>query len=437
MCTLSPLPAGPCNLLDLLPSELLHLIIAEHLEDCADIQALSRTCHALHRLHSLTSSTALEAAWLWRWHGDQAFFHRRSLASMPVLRQLVEVHHADVNAQGPDESLSLLHLACEADRSELVGFLISVLRINVNLACWEELLTPLHVACLAGSFHAVRQLLALPQIQVNAAASHGLSSLHLACSDEVVEELLRHPDIDVNLMTVVNARSPLDMAAAAGGSAIVALLLQHPAINVNAAGALGISLHQAVIWKHPKVLRQLLRHPGIQVNALDPSGRTALFLACEQASSDLVVELLRHPDTSVNMEAPELGHCTLRFAALRNNPAIVALLLQHPAIDVNATDVQGQSPLYLACSYGNFLVVRAQLRHPDIDVNATTAAEISSLGIACLKRHAGVIQELLGHPGLSPGSIRAVLAVAEAQGQTAVVELLNGRRAVRRAMRGR
>ena len=48
------------------PIELLQIIIAviaELLEDRADIQALSRTCHALH---SLTSSPALEAAWLWR-----------------------------------------------------------------------------------------------------------------------------------------------------------------------------------------------------------------------------------------------------------------------------------------------------------------------------------------------------------------------------------
>ena len=59
-----PFPVGQSILLDSLPPELLQIIIAEHLEDRADIQAVSRTCHALHSLTS--SSPALEAAWLWR-----------------------------------------------------------------------------------------------------------------------------------------------------------------------------------------------------------------------------------------------------------------------------------------------------------------------------------------------------------------------------------
>ena len=329
------LPTEPCIPLDSLPPELLQIIIAEHLKDRTDILALSRTCHALH---CLTSSPALEAAWLWRWHGDQALFHRRSYLSMPVLRQLVEVHHADINALEAGEgglSFSLLHLACDLDRTELVEFLISAPIININLACGGDQgmkAMPLHTACIAGSVRAVQQLLALPQIQVNAATLEGASCLHLACierNSEVVEELLKHPDVDVNLMTVLHAHPALSLAAVMGSSAIVALLLQHPAIDVNVGG--------------------------------------------------------------------------------------------------------GRSPLSLASHKGHARVVRQLLRHPDIRVDGVTG--YTSLGIACFMEHLSVIRELLLHPGLETDNIRAALATSEERGQTAVVALLKGSRAVRRALR--
>ena len=320
------LPAETCILLDLLPPELLQIIIAEHLEDRTDILALSRTCHALH---SLTSSLALEAAWLWRWYGDQALFLRRSVLAMPVLRQLVEVHHADINALSADEDgpvFSLLHIACQLDRTELVEFLISTPIINVNLACGDggRKMMPLHVACMSGSVRAVRQLLTLPQIQVNAATSRGSSSLFLACIEqkvEVVEELLRHPDIDVNLMSADQPLPPLALAAFIGNSAIVALLLQHPAINVSAAAAMegrSSPLCLACRQGHAHVVRELLRHPDIQVNAND---RHSLEIACFMEHLPVIRELLLHP----GLEAGII-RAAVAVAAGRGQTVVVALL---------------------------------------------------------------------------------------------------------------
>ena len=312
---------------------MLEKVIAEHLEDRVDVQAVSRTCHALH---SLTSSPALEAAWLWRWRGNQALF--QTPIRLAVLRQLVEVHHADVNTAQFNLGASLLHLTCSTDEADTVTYLTSTPGIDVNLACGPCGVVPLHLACMAGSVRSLRQLLALPQIQVNATASQGFSSLHLACTlqkVEVVEELLRHPDIDVNLMTTADvAQSPLALAADKGDTVIVAMLLRQPAIQVNAAGAQG-----------------------------------------------------------------------------------------------------GLSPLFLATSNGHAGVVRELLRHPDIRMSGNDG--LTHLYNACMLGHLSVIRELLGHPGLEAGSILAVLAEAEAIGKAAVVALLKGHRAVRRAMGGR
>ena len=115
---------------------------------------------------------------------------------------------------------------------------------------------------------------------------------------------------------------------------------------------------------------------------------------------------------------------------------IVALLLQHPAIQVNAAGA-GMSPLRLASMSGHAQVVRQLLRHPDIQVNAANFdGGLTHLDVACDKGHLAVMRELLGHPGLDAGSIRTALASSERRGQTAVVALLRGHRAVRRALRG-
>ena len=405
---------------------------------------MSRTCHALH---SLTSSPVLEAAWLWRWHGDQALFQTPVMSlSLAVLRQLVEVHHADVNAASDtgaadNRGVALLHLACRADRTDLVGYLASAPGINANQTFGPNKMTPLHVACSHGSVRAARQLLALPQIQVNAANWYGSSSLHIACNAhkvDIVEELLRHPNIDVNLAFRTDSLrvTPLSIAAATGDAEIAALILRHPATNVNAGDPCGTSLHRAVRGQHVGVLRQLLRHPGIQVNELDEDGKSSFYMACSHQAGEMIAEFLRHPDINVNLTAGGHSMSALSRVAVNGDTAAMDLLLQHPATQVNEVDVRGNTALYYACSHGKINTVRALLRHPGIEVNAAAAAGLSGLGIACAHGDLPIVRELLGYAGLSPGSIRAAFTEAERLGQTEVVELLRSSRAGRRALRG-
>ena len=249
----------------------------EHLKAPDDVKALSRTCKALR---SLTTSPELKAAWLWKWHGNQALF--RSSVSVPVLRQLVMVHHADVNAVRSYSGQALLHYACRDNRTALVAFLISAPGIDVNLVCrWE---TPLHMACRAGSVRAVRQLLALPQIEVNVMTGTWpeSSSLALACSAghvEIVELLLKHPDINVNLAALL-------WAVRQGSLAIVAMLLRHPGIDVNA------------------------------VSTQEPfEGMSPLSLAYCEHGAYMVERILAHPESNYSRYQRQLGSAALGSSA--------------------------------------------------------------------------------------------------------------------------
>ena len=268
---------------------------------------------------------------------------------MPVLRQLVEVHHADVNTQRARDHFPLLHLACHSDCTELVEFLISAPRINVNMACGNKRaqLTPLHVACMAGSVRAVRQLLALPQIQVNAVAIEEVSSLYLACSEQkmqAVVEMLRHPAVDVNLMRVINGvltTSPLTAAAHAGNSAMVAILLQHPAINVGAAGDHGMMgpLCRACSHGYVHVVRELLRRPDILasvgVTNLGIALCAALGIACAKQDLPVIRELLHHPGSDAILAA-------LAVSEVEGEAEVVALLRGHRAVRARQRALRAQ-----------------------------------------------------------------------------------------------
>ena len=140
------------------------------------------------------------------------------------------------------------------------------------------------------------------------------------------------------------------------------------------------------------------RHPR-QVNALDEAGESSLFTACDLGAVAIVAELLRHPDTDVSLTAGGHGISTLSMVAVNGDTAAMALLLQHPATQVNAVDVRRNTALYYACSHGRVNTVRALLRHPGIEVNPAAAAAHSSLDIACAHGDLPVVRELLEHPG--------------------------------------
>ena len=314
--------AGP-SVVDVIYPDLMRAILAEHLEGHVDMQAVSRTCRGMH---AITSSVELEAAWLWRWRGDHALFHRRSRSSLAVMRLLVQVHHVDAASARSPDGASILHLTCMDDYTEAVEYLFTQPNIDVNLAIMDSH-TPLHFACLSGGIRATHQLLAQPHIDVNAVNSRGNTGLFVACAErhaDAVGALLAHPNVDVNIVNGDGA-SPLVSAICNGFADIVALLCMHPATRVNEITAeSGISplILALVVPSHDiRVVRELLLHPGIQVNA-------ALAIACRFGNLPVILELLAHPG---------LGEGVIRAAVVEaelpgHHADVLALLRGHRAV---------------------------------------------------------------------------------------------------------
>ena len=173
--------------------------------------------------------------------------------------------------------------------------------------------------------------------------------------DEIVHQLLKRPDIDVNA-TDLDGESALTLAAARGKERIVQLLLERPEVHVN---------------HYFKFLRD---------SSFKKHDYTALIAAAFRGHDNMVKLLLGRHDVDVNAEDSS-GNTALATAILCGHDFIVRMLLERDDIEVNSIDVQGRTPLILATLFERVLLVKTLLKKMGIktdvqDIYGETALSV-------------------------------------------------------------
>ena len=142
------------------------------------------------------------------------------------------------------EMLAAVGLPLEEDSTETEGDIELVRRllqcpdseIFVNYANQIEA-TPLTYAASRGHIAIVEEILKHPEVDINRAAmDEGFTALIVASGNgnsEIVKLLLKRNETDVNLARKDNGISPLQIASMKGNVDVVELLISHPKIEVN------------------------------------------------------------------------------------------------------------------------------------------------------------------------------------------------------------
>lgn len=149
-------------------------------------------------------------------------------------------------------------------------------------------------------------------------------------------------------------------------------------INIQVSDDGNTALIRAVYNNHPDVVKFLLQAPGIDVNKQNYQGATVLISACGLRDLNMVELLLNAPGIDVNVqdgfgntalitavppfdiENPELASLfagTPFFSSPDNSRQIIKLLLELPAININAQNKSGLTALAAADSSTNRQII--------------------------------------------------------------------------------
>ncbi|KAH6902882.1 ankyrin repeat-containing domain protein [Coprinopsis sp. MPI-PUGE-AT-0042] len=288
-----------------------------------------------------------------------------------MVELLLKMEGIDMDCQDEGGNTALL-VAAKKGSVDVVKTLLLDPRTNLHKRN-KEGESALHCALRGGSSsgHTATALhLIATGIDINSADDCGRTPLMLAYNHPVglLDKLAQHPNIDF-LKTDKDGLTPLMYACRWGRSFAVQWYLRLP--GVDAKDHLGASalVHRALQWDVTCLttyeddlfdLRALV-DAGLDVNAKDAKGFTALMYAVQDSRAGIAQALLLLEGVDVNLEDRD-GRTLLMAAcnavvssdlnAFGRPSHIIGLLLQHPALDINAKSRHGTTAVAHAVASG-------------------------------------------------------------------------------------
>lgn len=200
-----------------------------------------------------------------------------------------------------DDGWTPLHKAAQTHNTHATALLLRHIDVNTPLHSGAS---PLLIA-ISNQQLAVAELLLNNGADIHQPMKDGTTPLHHACvhdGPELARWLLERPDIlqrdgqPCDMPTVLNhttaqGSSPLLLAAGAGNTGLVDLLLGQDGIDPNRADAAGWSpVHEAARAGHADIVALLMRHPLFNLFQRGPNGLTLLHCAVIGPNARAVIE---------------------------------------------------------------------------------------------------------------------------------------------------
>lgn len=147
---------------------------------------------------------------------------------------------------------------------------------------------------------------------------------------------------------------------------------------------------------NPSTINAVLRvinSSNDDINNLDRDGKTTLFIAVEENSTNIVKDLLAL-GANPNLKNFKTSMFPLSQAVINNNIRILQMLLDNEA-DINAQDNDGNTALHYAVSLGHANIVKKLLSVKTIQLNLKNSFDYTPLYMAVLRHNQEITSLLL------------------------------------------
>ena len=213
------------------------------------------------------------------------------------------------------------------------------------------------------------------------------TALHIAVQRSfftVITELVETCNADVDALNLLGF-TPLTHAMYHGKSDIIKYLLDHSRTEVDQmTGIPGKSLlHLAASYGLVALMTQLVEKCNANINVKNADEETPLFCALRSGRLNAVDYLLGCPGVNVNKDNLDRGkNSLLHIAAERGLITLMTDLVKNHGADVNATNIRGETPLFLALHGRQLDAADFLLGCPGIDPDEQSICILSALRLA-------------------------------------------------------
>lgn len=218
--------------------------------------------------------------------------------------------------------------------------------------CW----TPLLAAAYRGHADCVKLL--LDHAERNYRDEDGRNAAYLAAEAghaQVLKEVLRFSDVEINSAVDSSGLSPLEIALENGNEEAAVALIPYSDINCIVSNG-DRPLNLAAKAMSLKAIRQLFAQREICVNAAGYHGHTVLHNAAMAVHKEMIELILTHPEIDINTRdnngnTPFMKLMQLSRVKRDNYLGSMALFLSRSELDINAQNLNGNTALLIVASF--------------------------------------------------------------------------------------
>ncbi|XP_019862101.1 PREDICTED: serine/threonine-protein phosphatase 6 regulatory ankyrin repeat subunit B-like, partial [Amphimedon queenslandica] len=303
-------------------------------------------------------------------NGIQAVHYAAEVGAIDVLEYLVKDCGCDLDEVDEARNMNVCHYSTLNGQFSFIKYIIK------NYPQYTSLLhstnvndtLPIHTACESGATQLVTFLIDVMKCDVTTENKDGSTCVTWACSSgnlDLLKLLIEQYNLNRKIFSIPS--SP-EMAVLSGHVHILEWLRQEYHINV-VSFKKGVLPFHAALCNNLNCLKHLLNNYSFDINATDPTNdtkSTLLHIACQEGHVALVLYLTSLPQCDHLVEEHQLdltikdynGMAPVHVACEEGSLNIVKYIIDHSPLSLDMTDSFGRTPLLIAAFSKNLPIIR-------------------------------------------------------------------------------